>query len=424
MIALSVVIVVLAALSLVLLVALWRRSAGAGDAERAVREELRQGREEAARSARELREEVALGLKSSAGAVTTTIGEMGKTQVTQLEAVRGAVDERLKTLQESNEKRLAEMQKTVDEKLQGTLERRLTESFKLVGDQLGEVQKGLGEMRSLATGVGDLKRVLSNVRTRGTWGEIQLGALLEQILTPEQYDRNVKTNPETDEIVEFAIRLPGPDDRPGSHIWLPIDAKFPQEDYARLLDAVDSGDPDRVGKAAGDLARAARTAAQKVRDKYLCPGRTTEFAIMFLPTEGLYAEILRQPGLFEDLQQNYRVTVAGPTTLAAILNALRMGFRTLAIEQRSSEVWQVLAAVKTEFRKFGEVLDKVGKHLHAAHESIESAGVRTRAMARKLRQMEDLPAESAAALLGLTDTEEESAEESEAAPDDAEPRHS
>lgn len=412
---LSIVTLALAALNLLLLVILWRRSVAAG-AERAVREELRASREEAARAARDLREEVGAGLKSAAAGISVTIGEMGKTQSGQLEAVRGTVDAQLRSLQESNEKRLAEMQKTVDEKLQGTLERRLTESFKLVGDQLGEVQKGLGEMRSLATGVGDLKRVLTNVRTRGTWGEVQLGALLEQLLTPDQYDRNVKTNPETNELVEFAIKLPGPDDRAGACVWLPIDAKFPQEDYQRLLDAVDAGDPERVARCTADLGRAARTAAQKVHDKYLSPGRTTEFAIMFLPTEGLYAEILRQPGLCDDLQQNCHVTVAGPTTLAAVLNALRMGFRTLAIEQRSSEVWRVLAAVKGEFRKFGDVLDKVGKHLHAAHDSIEGAGVRTRAMERKLREVEELPAGSAAALLGLPETDEETPEDAEPAP--------
>jgi DNA recombination protein RmuC len=256
-------------------------------------------------------------------------------------------------------------------------------------------------MQSLATGVGDLKRVLTNVKTRGTWGEIQLGSLLEQILTPEQYDMNVQTNEHSQERVEFAVRLPGLDGRMGSPVWLPIDAKFPQEDYLRLLDASDAGDADSTKRSTADLARAIRVCADDINTKYLNPPHTTDFAVMFLPIEGLYAEVLRQSGLVEELQQKYRVVVAGPTTLAALLSSLRMGFRTLAIEQRASEVWKVLAAVKAEFSKFGEVLAKVKKQLDTAGRTIESTGARTRAMERKLREVEELPLAEAQDLLGL-----------------------
>ncbi len=411
----------LSLLNAVLLVILLLRSrAGPGDqAERAVREELRSGREEATKAARELREEVTGGLNSVADTIARTMGEMGNLQKVQLEAVnkqikdltdtnqsridalRATLDSQLKQLQESNEKKLDEMRKTVDEKLQDTLEKRLGESFKLVSERLEAVQKGLGEMQSLAAGVGDLKRVLTNVKARGTWGEIQLGALLEQILTPDQYDTNVQTKEDSRETVEYAIRLPGPDGQSGSCVWLPIDSKFPQEDYLRLLDAADAADPDAVKRATTDLARAIRSSARDIQTKYLNPPRTTDFALMFLPTEGLYAEVLRQSGLVEELQQKHRVVVAGPTTLAAILNSLRMGFRTLAIEQRASEVWRVLAAVKTEFAKFGDVLTQVKRQLETASKSIDATSVRTRAMERKLREVEDLPSDEAAALLTL-----------------------
>jgi len=296
------------------------------------------------------------------------------------------------------------MRQVVDEKLQNTLEKRLAESFKIVSERLEAVQRGLGEMQNLATGVGDLKRMLTNVKARGTWGEVQLGALLEQILTPDQYARNVQTREGSRETVEYAIRLPGAgNDSRAAVCWLPIDSKFPQEDYLRLVSAADAADLDAVEKATSALTRAVRSSAKEIAEKYLDPPGTTDFAIMFLPTEGLYAEILRQPGLMEKLQQTSRVVVAGPTTLSAILSSLRMGFRTLAIEKRSSEVWNVLAAVKTEFGKFGDVLAKVKNHLDAASNTIDQTGVRTRAMKRKLREVEQLPMDASEKLLGFSE---------------------
>jgi DNA recombination protein RmuC len=381
--------------------------------ERTLREELRAAREEAGRGARELRGEVAAGLKAQADTVVRTVGELGQQQRAQLDGLAAqvrqltaVVDERLGKIREGNEAKLEEMRKTVDERLHGTLEKRLGESFKLVSDRLEAVQRGLGEMQGLAAGVGELKRVLTNVKARGTWAEVQLGALLEQLLTPDQFDRNVETREGSREAVEFAIRLPGAEGEPGSPVWLPIDSKFPQEDYLRLLEAAERADAEGVQRAAAALSRAVRVAAQDVRDKYLDPPRTTDFALLFLPTEGLYAEVLRQPGLLEELQQTYRVVVAGPASLAAILTSLRMGFRTLAIERRASEVWQVLAAVKSEFGKFGAVLGKVKRQLDVASRTIDATEVRSRAMERKLRTVEALPGEEARTVLGLADGEE------------------
>ncbi len=340
------------------------------------REELRQGREEARRAAAELREEVAK--------------RFGESQLALADTLQGVTGQ-LKDLQEGNERKLDQMRQTVDEKLQGTLERRLGESFKLVSDRLEAVQRGLGEMQSLATGVGDLKRVLTNVKTRGTFGEIQLGAILEQILTPDQYGRNVRPRPDSGVTVEFAVRLPGPESAREHPCWLPIDSKFPHEDYGRLLAAVEAADAVAVAAAGVALGRAVRLAAQEIRSKYVAPPHTTDFAILFVPTEGLFAELLRQPGLSESLQQDQRVILAGPTTLAALLNSLRLGFRTLAIEQRASEVWKVLAAVKTEFGKFGEVLDRVKRQLQTASNTIDETGVRSRAITKQLSAVEKLP---------------------------------
>ncbi len=386
-----------------------RSSRGTLDAgARAVREELRLGRDESARAARELREEVAKRLGDVGAAQTTqldavTLQLKGLTDSNELrlDRLRTALDTQLKQLQEGNEKKLDEMRKTVDEKLQGTLEKRLGESFKLVSERLEAVQRGLGEMQSLATGVGDLKRMLTGVKTRGTFGEVQLGAILEQILTPDQYGRNVQPKPDSREIVEFAVRLPGPDSARERPLWLPIDAKFPQEDYARLQAAVEAGDAEALTVATTALVRTVRLAAQDIQAKYVAPPHTTDFAVLFLPTEGLYAEVLRQPGFVEALQQDFRVVVAGPTTLAALLNSLRMGFRTLAIEQRASEVWQVLAAVKTEFGKYGDVLDRVKKQLEAASNTLDETGTRARAITRKLRDVETLPAGESEPLLAL-----------------------
>ena len=309
-------------------------------------------------------------------------------------------------MQTSNEEKLDQMRQTVDEQLQSTLEKRLGESFNIVSKRLEDVQRGLGEMQNLATGVGDLKRVLTNVKARGTWGEVQLGSLLEEILTPDQYSTNVQLHENSREEVEYAIRLPGSNDEPNSCVWLPIDAKFPLADYDRLVDAADASDAAAVQEATQAFIRAVQTEAKKIQDKYISPPKTTDFAIMFLPTEGLYAEVLRAPGRVTELLQRYRIVVAGPTTLAAILSSLRMGFRTLAIEKRSSEVWEVLAAVKTEFGKFGNVMDKLKRQLNTASKTIDETGVRTRAMERNLRVVEELPQEAAAARLGLPNGEQ------------------
>lgn len=304
------------------------------------------------------------------------------------DAIREALTLALDQLRKDNEAKLEQMRVTVDEKLQCTLETRLGESFKLVSDRLDQVHKGLGEMQTLATGVGDLKRVLTNVKSRGGWGEMQLGALLGDMLTPEQYDTNVRIRPDSPEIVEFAVRLPGKsDDRP---LFLPIDAKFPQEDYDRLLLAQDAGMPEEVEKAGAALERAIRGQAKVICDKYVHPPYSTDFAIMYLPTEGLFAEIIRRPGLVSDLQNRHRVMLTGPTTLAALLSSLQMGFRTLTIEKRSSEVWQVLGAAKTEFGKYGQLWDKVGKQLTAAQNTVAEAGTRTRAIERTLRKVETI----------------------------------
>jgi DNA recombination protein RmuC len=382
------------------------------------KDDLRLGRQESADAARNLREELSASLKASLDTTTKTLGEMTLAQTALLEGVqkrlenqtessqtaldrmRGVLDERMREILEKNEKKLEEMRKTVDEKLQTTLEKRLGDSFKLVSERLEAVQRGLGEMQGLASGVGDLKRVLTNVKTRGTWGEFQLGSILEQVLSPSQYQKNVQTRADSRDVVEYAVRLPGKDDAPDSVVWLPIDSKFPQEDYQRLLDAVDTTDAEAVEKASLALMRTIKIEAQRIHDKYLNPPHTTDFAIMFLPTEGLYAEVLRKPDVAMEMQRKNRIVVAGPTTLAAILSSLRMGFHTLAIEKRASEVWSILEAVKTEFGKFGDVLDKVKKQLAAATNSIEETGKRTRIMEKKLKDVQAIPAAEATHLLG------------------------
>ncbi|HEY0972933.1 MAG TPA: DNA recombination protein RmuC [Solimonas sp.] len=327
------------------------------------------------------------------------LSRFGEAQALQAQALRSTLDENLKTLRQDNAEKLEQMRRTVDEKLHETLEKRLGDSFKLVSERLEQVHKGLGEMQTLATGVGDLKRVLTNVKSRGIFGEVQLGALLEQVLTIEQYAANVATRPGSGERVEYAIRLPGrgDDEQP---VWLPIDAKFPREDYERLIEAQDRADPAAAETAASALERRIRDEARAIAAKYVAPPHTTDFALLFLPTEGLYAEVLRRPGLFEALQREHRVTVAGPTNLLAFLNSLQMGFRTLTIEKRSSEVWQVLGAVKTEFGKFGDVLDKVRKKLDEATNQLDATGVRTRAITRRLKNVQELPGTEAAQLLG------------------------
>ena len=388
----------------------------------AVEEDLRKGREEAATSSRSLREEVTTGLSSLSDSLsntltnastlqqeqlsgfTTQLKELSESNAKALDQIRITLDTRVKELQGENEKKLEEMRKTVDEKLQGTLEKRLGESFKLVSERLEAVQRGLGEMKDLATGVGDLKKVLTNVKTRGTWAEVYLRDILEQFLAPGQFETNVITKSGSSERVEFAIRLPGRPDEPDSCVWLPIDSKFPQEDYLRLQEASELGDAEGTQKAAKALIRTLMSEAQKIGEKYLDPPGTTDFAIMFLATEGLYAEALRDPELVPILQQKHRIVIAGPTTLAAILSSLRMGFQTLAIEKRASEVWDVLRAVKTEFGKFGDVLGKVKRQLRTASRTIDEAETRTRVMEKKLRSVEQLPEGETEPLLELPPT--------------------
>jgi len=362
-----------------------------------LRAEAAQNRKDLSESLRDFRDTM-LGSLSQIGTLQKNQLEAVERQLSglmlqteqRLEAVRKTVEDNLHRLQEDNAKKLEEMRATVDEKLQGTLERRLSESFRLISERLEQVQRGLGEMQALAAGVGDLKKVLTNVKTRGTLGEIQLGAILEQIFAPEQYEKNVATKKGSEERVEFAIKLPGQKDGP---VWLPIDAKFPTEDYQRLLEAVEKGDALLAEEAAKALENRIKDEAKKIREKYLDPPHTTDFAIMFLPSEGLYAEVLRRNGLVERLQREYRVAVAGPTTLAAFLNSLQMGFRTLAIEKRSLEVWTLLGEVKTEFARFGEVLDKTRKKLEAATNEIDNAVKKTRTIEKKLSQVQELPSE-------------------------------
>jgi DNA recombination protein RmuC len=331
--------------------------------------------------------------------MTRQIGTLTQSNEQKIEQLRQSVSGGLQQIQEDNSRKLDQMRQTVDEKLQGTLERRLGESFRLVSERLEQVQKGLGEMQELANGVGDLKRVLTNVKTRGTWGEIQLGALLEQILTPEQYSTNVAPKPGSTERVEFAIRLPGRDELEGKSVWIPLDAKFPKEDYERLLIAQEKADPLQAEEAAKRLEEQIKKCGRDIRDKYICPPHTTDFAILYLPIEGLYAEVVRRTGLVEALQQSCRVVVAGPTTLSALLNALQMGFRTLAIQKRSSEVWKLLGAVKLEFARFTDHLDAVQKKLHQASDSIEDAARKSRQIQRRLKDVQELPASESPALL-------------------------
>lgn len=352
----------------------------------------------AQQDARQGRTEQAASLKQFGELLTGQLHQVMQRNTEGLETLRQSVESKLSSIQADNNQKLEQMRQTVDEKLHSTLEQRLGESFKLVSERLEQVHNGLGEMRSLASGVGDLKKVLSNVKVRGTWGEVQLDTLLEQILTADQYAKNVATRPNRGERVEFAIKLPGRD-AAGAVVWLPIDAKFPLEDYQKLIEAQELGDLAAMEEAGKALEARIKAEAKAIRDKYLEPPHTTDFGLLFLPIEGLYAEVIRRPGLFDLLQREYRVTVVSPTTLTAILNSLQMGFRTLAIEKRSSEVWMVLGAVKTEFGKFGDVLAKTKKKLDEARNTIESAEVRTRAIDRQLRQVEALPKEESELLL-------------------------
>jgi DNA recombination protein RmuC len=346
---------------------------------------------------RALREELASSLQRFATQNDQRSEALRASLTAQLETIRGVVDQRLYSLQADNSAKLDQMRQTVDEKLQATLETRLGESFRLVSERLEQVHKGLGEMQNLASGVGDLKRVLSNVTTRGAWGEVQLGNLLGQILAPEQYERDVATTG-TAERVEFAIKLPGSDSGP---VWLPVDAKFPMETYQRLASAAERGDAEAVETASRELETVIRACARTFSGKYLAPPRTTDFGILFLATESLYAEALRRPGLAESLQRDYRVVLSGPTTFAALLNSLQMGFRTLAIQQRSSEVWKLLGDVKGQFGKYSQVLATIRKRLDQATQTVDDAAIRTRAIERQLKKVESTEDEDESSTLHL-----------------------
>jgi DNA recombination protein RmuC len=385
--------------------------------ERMLREELARNRDEAQLSARQGREENAGSVAAFGDSLLKRMSELAGLQKDQLDIFAGqlksltasnegrmdklreTVEERLRLIQDDTARKLEQMRATVDEKLHDTLEKRLGESFKLVSERLELVQRGLGEMQTLASGVGDLKKVLTNVKTRGTFGEIQLSSLLEQVLAPGQYETNVETRKGSGQRVEFALKLPGRDGTADGMVWLPLDAKFPQEDYLRLVEAQESGDALAAGEASRQLDKTVRLMAAQIRDKYMDPPHTTDFGVMFLPTEGLFAEILRRPGLFDALQRDFKVMIAGPTTLAAMLNSLQMGFRTLAIEKRSAEVWNLLGAVRTEFSKFGLVLEKTSKKLQEAGNHIDAAAVRSRSIEKKLKGVQEMPDAEATALL-------------------------
>lgn len=345
------------------------------------------------------RDEQAQNLKRFGDSLNQALLGLTESNAQRMNEIRTTLEQKIQQLQADNAGKLEEMRKTVDEKLHATLEQRLGESFKLVSDRLEKVHQGLGEMQQLAVGVGDLKRVLTNVKTRGTWGEVQLEMVLEQMLTSEQYAKNVETVPGTGERVEFAIKLPGKEDHKAP-VWMPVDAKFPKEQYERLMDAAERADAEGVAQAGKELEKAIRTEAKTISEKYLSPPLTTDFAILFLPTEGLYAEVMRRPGLADELQRTCRVSIAGPSTLSALLNSLQMGFRSLVLEKRSSEVWQVLGAVKTEFGKFADVLTATKLALEKAAKNIDQAEVRTRQMTRKLKSVEALPTDAAQSLLG------------------------
>ena len=364
---------------------------------RALREEMGANREELARSIKNFGDSVDKRIFTLAemqnknfGTFSDKLGEVIEKNDKKMEYVRETIEKRLENIQKDNSEKLEKMRETVDEKLHATLEKRLGESFKLVSERLELVHKGLGEMQTLASGVGDLKKVLQNVKTRGTWGEVQLGTLLDQMMTIEQYEKNVATKKGSNDRVEFAIKIPAKDEKL-KNIWLPIDAKFPMEDFQNLIDAEEKCDIALIASLGKALEVRIKAEAKDIRDKYLDPPYTTDFGILFLPIEGLYAEVLRRPGLADTLQRDYKVIITGPTTIAAILNSLQMGFRTLAIEKRSSDVWATLGAIKTEFSTFGDLLDKTHKKLQEASNTIESASRKSRTIERKLNKAQEMP---------------------------------
>lgn len=401
--------------------------------EKSIKDEFQRNRQESGQVSKENRDELAKSLKDfeetnkannkdlnelirqKFGDFSKQQTDLNKQSVDTIKEVKDGVEKQLKDIREDNSKQLKEMRETVDEKLQTTLEKRLGESFKQVSERLEQVHKGLGEMQTIATGVGDLKRVLSNVKTRGVLGEYQLENILEQLLTQDQYSKNVATKKGSQAHVEFAIKLPGKDS--DEEVWMPIDSKFPIENYQLLLDAYEEGDKTAIENAQKVLIKRVELFAKDISEKYLDPPFTTDFAIMFLPIESLYAEILRHPGLFETLQRKYRVTITGPTTLSALLNSLQMGFRTLAVQKRSSEVWKILEAVKTEFKKFGKQLERVDKQLNTASKSLSDLRVtRTNVMARKLKEVGTIESLEARSLLEIPENnngEEEDISDSE-----------
>lgn len=367
--------------------------------DKSFRDELSRNREEVGKSGKYQREELSNAIKLFGDQLFDQLSKLIQSNEQKFDKLQGRVETQLKEIQDNNSKKLEEMRLTVDEKLHSTLEKRLGESFKLVSERLEQVYKGLGDMQELARGVGDLKNVLANVKTRGGWGEIQLENLIEQILTREQYEKNVATKKGSNDKVEIAIKLPGRDMDKNEIVWLPIDAKFPVEDYQRLLDAQESSNVALINEAQKGIETRIKNEAKKIADKYLDPPNTTDFAIMFLPIEGLYAEVLRRPGITETLQREYRITISGPTTLTALLNSLQMGFRTLAIEKRSSEVWKVLGSVKNEFGKFGGLLEKTQKKLQEASNTIDEAAKSTRKIEKHLNKVQELPSSEQTELL-------------------------
>lgn len=389
--------------------------------DRSMRDEIARSRAETQLQAQQERVELAGTLKSFGDSVQTRIADIAKIQNDQMESfarqlyllttsnekkmedVRLVIDEKLKQIQEDNTRQLDRMRETVDEKLQSTLEKRLGDSFKQVSERLEQVHQGLGDMRTLAAGVGDLKKVLTNVKARGTWGEVQLGALLEEILSPEQYLKNVKISEQSGDFVEFAIKLPGQGDSPSDFVLIPVDAKFPVEDYSRLMEAQERSDASAAEDAVRQLENSIKKAAKDISQKYLAPPKTTDFGIMFLPSEGLYAEVIHRTALVSHLQREYRIVISGPSTFAAFLNSLQMGFRTLAIQKRSGEVWQVLGEVKAAFGRFGDSLDAVRKRLDQAASSVDDAQKKTRTLAGKLKAVEAMP--DAAESITIVDTE-------------------
>ena len=369
--------------------------------ERSIRDDLARNREENTTASQKAREELAASLKNVGDSLNKQIAAMTLSTEQRLDAVRQAVEQRLTAMQTDNALKLEQMRATVDEKLQSTLEKRLGESFKQVSDRLEQVHKGLGEMQNLAVNVGDLKRVMTNVKTRGTWGEVLVENLLSQILSPGQFEKNFKPRESGGEVVEFAIKLPGRTEDGQESVWLPIDSKFPKEDYEAIGLAQDRADIAAMEAAGRSLEARIKLFAQDISTKYLNPPRTTDFGIMFLPSEGLYAQVVSRVALVEQIQRDYRVVIAGPTTLAALLNSLQMGFRTLAIQQRSSEVWKVLGAVKTEFGKFGDLLDGVKKKLDQASNTLDDTARKSRTISAKLRSVQELPSQETSALLDL-----------------------